>query len=201
MSSVDPKPVAEAQAGRKIIHYRNPMGLPDISRLPEEGLDGDGLHPRLRRRPGRRQHRQGLGRQAAAQRREDRAGRHSSRSRKSIKAPGVVAFDETRLSVVAMRFDGFINKVMPVTSGTHVRKGEPLMSVFGQELLNAGVQLIVEEVTGWKGPERDEAGNVAGVAETRAHASSAPAAGWRTFRCRAEVIDEIKKIPPRAGLR
>ena len=28
-----------------------------------------------------------------------------------IKAPGVIAFDETRLSVVAMRFDGFINKV------------------------------------------------------------------------------------------
>ena len=39
-----------------------------------------------------------------------------------IKAPGVVAFDETRLSVVAMRFDGFINKVMPVTSGTHVKR-------------------------------------------------------------------------------
>ena len=54
--------------------------------------------------------------------------------------------------MVAPRFDGFIDKVGPVTSGTHVSKGEPLMTVFGQELLNARrARLIVEEVTGWKG--------------------------------------------------
>ena len=100
-----------------------------------------------------------------------------------IKAPGVVAFDETKLSVVAMRFDGFINKVMPVTTGTHVHKGDPLMSVFGQELLNAGVQLIVEEVTGWKGPERDEAHGAASAARSTRPCCRRPPPTWRTFRC------------------
>ena len=63
-----------------------------------------------------------------------------NRSRKSSRRRASSRSMRRRLSVVAMRFDGFINKVMPVTSGTHVRKGDPLMSVFGQELLNAGVQ-------------------------------------------------------------
>ena len=55
---------------------------------------------------------------------------------RTIHAPGVVAIDERQVTVVAPRFDGFIDKVGPVTSGTHVKKGDPLMTVFGQELLN-----------------------------------------------------------------
>lgn len=109
-----------------------------------------------------------------------------------IKAPGVIAFDETRLSVVAMRFDGFINKVMSVTTGTHVHKGDPLMSVFGQELLNAGVQLIVEEVTGWKGPERDEATAPPAPRDPRARVVGARRR-LENLQVPAEVIDEIKK--------
>jgi Cu(I)/Ag(I) efflux system membrane fusion protein len=154
--SVEPKPASEAQAGRKIIHYRNPMGLPDISPVPKkdsmgmdyiavyEGEQDDGNAVKVS--PGKLQ-RTGV--------KTELVGRLPITQ--TIKAPGVIAFDERKLSVVAMRFDGFINKVAPVTSGTHVKKGEPLMSVFGQELLNAGVQLVVEEVTGWKGPENEEA--------------------------------------------
>ena len=36
------------QAQRKIIHYRNPMGLPDVSPVPKKESHGDGLHPGLR---------------------------------------------------------------------------------------------------------------------------------------------------------
>ena len=164
---VDPKPGSDAQAGRKILHYRNPMGLADISPVPKKdsmGMDyipvyeGDQDDGNTVRVSAGRLQRSGVktelvGTQPISQ---------------IVKAPGVVAFDETKLSVVAMRFDGFIDKVMQVTSGTHVRKGEPLMSVFGQELLNASVQLIVEEVTGWKGPERDEATSSSAPRDPRA---------------------------------
>ena len=186
-----PSQPTEAQAGKKIIHYRNPMGLPDISPVPKkdsmgmdyipvyEGEQDDGNTVKV------------SAGKAAAHGRQDRAGRHAA-DRQTIKAPGVVAFDETRLSVVAMRFDGFINKVMPVTSGTHVRKGEPLMSVFGQELLNAGGQLIVEEVTGWKGPEPDEAADAAGVArDPRARCRRPPP--LENLQVPSEVIEEIKR--------
>ena len=64
------------------------------------------------------------------------------------------------------------------------KKGDPLMSVFGQELLNASVQIIVEEVTGWKGPENEEATAPPARVATRAPVSSAPVAAWRTCRSR-----------------
>ncbi len=189
--SVDPKPANEAQVGRRIIHYRNPMGLPDISPVPKkdsmgmdyipvyEGEQDDGTAVRVS--PGKLQ-RTGV--------KTELVGKLPITQ--TIKAPGVIAFDETKLSVVAMRFDGFINKVMPVTSGTHVRKGDPLMSVFGQELLNASVQIIVEEVTGWKGPEREEATKPPAPRDPRARVVGARRR-LENLQVPAEVIEEIKK--------
>jgi len=109
-----------------------------------------------------------------------------------VKAPGVIAYDETKLSVVAMRFDGFINKLMPVTSGTHVRKGDPLMSVFGQDLLNASVQIIVEEVTGWKGPESQEAAPPAARLDPRSRVVGARRR-LENLQVPEGVIEEIKR--------
>jgi len=189
--SFDPKPASEAQAGRKIIHYRNPMGLPDISPVPKKDsmgmdyipvYDGDQDHgSAVKVSPGKLQ-RTGV--------KTELVGKLPITQ--IIKAPGVIAFDETRLSVVAMRFDGFINKVGPATSGTHIRKGDPLMSVFGQELLNASVQIIVEEVTGWKGPERDEAVNPPAPRDARARVVGARRR-LQNLQVPEEIIDEIKR--------
>ena len=43
-------PLKAAQGERKILYYRNPMGLPDISPVPKKDSIGDELHRRLRRR-------------------------------------------------------------------------------------------------------------------------------------------------------
>jgi membrane fusion protein, copper/silver efflux system len=188
---VDPKPASEAKAGKKIIHYRNPMGLPDISPVPKkdsmgmdyipvyEGERDDGNAVKVS--PGKLQ-RTGV--------RTELVGKLPISQ--TIKAPGVVAFDETKLSVVAMRFDGFINKVGPVTSGTHVRKGEPLMSVYGQDLLNAGVQVVIEEDTGWKGPVGDEA--VAPLARRNPRSRVVGARRrLENLQVPTEVIEEIRR--------
>ena len=188
---VDPKPAMEAQAGRRIIYYRNPMGLPDTSPVPKKDSMGMDYIPVYE------------GEQDDGNAVKVSAGRLQRSGVKTelvgtqpisqvTKAPGIIAFDETRLSVVAMRFDGYVNKVMPVTSGTHVRKGEPLMSVFGQELLNAGVQLIVEEVTGWRGPERDEALAPQASRDPRSRVVGARRR-LENLQVPNEVIDEIKR--------
>jgi Cu(I)/Ag(I) efflux system membrane fusion protein len=143
-----PKATAQAdvqtEQGRKIIHYRNPMGLPDISPVPKKdsmGMDyipvyadelDDGNIVKVS--PGKIQ-RSGVKTEVVGKRQIAR----------NIRAPGVVEIDERRISVVAPRFDGFIDKVGSVTSGTHVKKGEPLMTVFGQELLNQAARLLVEQ--------------------------------------------------------
>ncbi len=61
-----------------------------------------------------------------------------------IRAPGVVQIDERRVVVVAPRFDGYVQSVGPVTTGTHVKKGDVLAKVFGQEVLNEAARLLIE---------------------------------------------------------
>jgi len=153
------KPVAEeaaadnaAQGQRKIIHYRNPMGLPDISPVPKKdpmGMDyipvyeGDADEgDTVKVSPGKIQ-RTGVKTELVGNRQIGR----------NIHAPGVVELDERRVTVVAPRFDGFIDTVGPVTSGTHVRKGDALMTVFGQELLNQASRLLVEQSSGSRGED------------------------------------------------
>ncbi len=139
-------------AERKVTHYRNPMGLPDTSPVPKkdsmgmdyipvyEGEENDGNAVKVT--PGKIQ-RTGVKTEVVKKRVIAR----------TIHAPGVVAIDERLISVVAPRFDGFIDKVGPVTSGTHVKKGDVLMTVFGQDLLNQAARLLVEQ---YSGPSADE---------------------------------------------
>src|SRR5262245_40935629 len=109
-----PEP-SSPKGDRKIVYYRNPMGLPDTSPVPKKDWMGMDYIPvyegeedtgnTVKISPGRLQH-TGVKTTVVGK----------SPFTQSIKAPGVVAFDETKLSLVAMRFDGYINKVMPVTS-------------------------------------------------------------------------------------
>jgi hypothetical protein len=46
-SAAGPVGEAAAQKPRKLLYYRNPMGLPDTSPVAEEGFHGHGLHRRL----------------------------------------------------------------------------------------------------------------------------------------------------------
>ena len=98
------------------------MGLPDTSPAPKKDSMGMDYIP-VYEGEETTQHGQGLAGQDPAQRRQDRSGRQTAISR-TIKAPGVVQLDERRIAVVAPRFDGYIDKVEPVTSGTHVSKGD-----------------------------------------------------------------------------
>jgi Cu(I)/Ag(I) efflux system membrane fusion protein len=181
------------QGQRKIIHYRNPMGLPDVSPVPKkdsmgmdyipvyEGEENDGDTVKVS--PGRIQ-RTGVKTEPVAKRKLSR----------TIHAPGVVAIDERSVTVVAPRFDGFIDKVGPVTSGSHVKKGDPLMTVFGQELLNQAARLLVER---YSGPSGD-----AGVTSSRLKDNLSGVIGARrrllNFGVPEEFIDQVerdRKVP------
>ncbi len=152
-SSVTAAPAtARTDADRKPIHYRNPMGLPDISPVPKKDSMGMDYIPvyadevdegnAVKVSPEKIQ-RSGVKTELVRRRQIGR----------DIRAPGVVRLDERRISVVAPRFDGYIEKVGEVTSGTHVKKGDPLVTVFGQELLNQAARLLVEQDLG---PSNDE---------------------------------------------
>jgi membrane fusion protein, copper/silver efflux system len=138
-----PKPVQAAGAPKRIRDYRNPMGLPDTSPVPKkdsmgmdyipvyEGEEEDGSTVKIS--PGKIQ-RTGVRSEPVSQR----------VLITPIRAPGVVEVDEHRQTVVALRFDAFIEKLEHVTTGSFVRKGEPLMQLYSSALSTAAAQYLTD---------------------------------------------------------
>jgi membrane fusion protein, copper/silver efflux system len=126
---------------RTIKYYRNPMGLPDTSLVPKkdsmgmdyipvfEGDDTDDGSVKLS--PGKIQ-RSGVKSEPAARR----------RIKSTVKAPGTVQLDERRVSVVALRFEGFVESVADVTTGQHVHKSQQLMRVYSPALSSAAAEYL-----------------------------------------------------------
>jgi Cu(I)/Ag(I) efflux system membrane fusion protein len=150
-STGEPAPKA-AEASRKVLYYRNPMGLPDTSPVPKkdpmgmdyvpvyEGDDNDDGSVKLS--PGKIQ-RTGV--------KSERVVRRPITS--LVRAPGTVQEDERRVSVVALRFEGFVESVADVTTGDHVHKGQPLMNVYSPALSSAAAEYLSALNAGATGKE------------------------------------------------
>lgn len=143
----DEAPFPEAKPQKpesgKILYYRNPMGLDDTSHVPKKdsmGMDyipvyeGDGEEgPAVRIAPGKLQ-RTGV-------RSEPIMRRVVSTP---VRAPAVIQADEHRQSVVALRFDAFLDQLEHITTGSKVKKGEPLMRVYSSTLSAAAAAYITD---------------------------------------------------------
>ena len=120
---------APPEGGRKILYYRNPMGLPDTSPVPKKDPMGMDYIAGLCRRGGGRQHRQGQPRQGPAQRRAHREGRLPADPR-TVRGIGTIEHDETLLWIVTVRSDGYIEDLFVNKTGQHVtqrRAAVPLL--------------------------------------------------------------------------
>jgi membrane fusion protein, copper/silver efflux system len=58
-----------------------------------------------------------------------------------IRGVGTVMHDESRLTVVAMRSDGYIEELFVSKTGQHVHAGDPLFRVYSPEIVSAQVDL------------------------------------------------------------
>jgi Cu(I)/Ag(I) efflux system membrane fusion protein len=127
---------------RKVLYYRNPMGLPDTSPTPKKdpmGMDyipvyegededagGSGASNQIRISAEKVQ-KLGVRTEAAALRRIDR----------SVRASGRVEPDERRVVAVAPRFEGWVEKLHVNVTGQPVAKGQPLFEVYSPEMVSA----------------------------------------------------------------
>lgn len=135
---------------RRILYYRNPMGLPDTSPVPRtdsmgmayipvyDGEAEDG--PAVKIPPGRLQ-RTGVRTQAVERRRLDRL----------VRVPGMVQLDERRIAVVATRSPGFLDAVANVTTGERVARGQALARLYAPDIAAAGAQYITDLNGGVRG--------------------------------------------------
>ena len=139
---------AMSQAVRKILYYRNPMGLPDTSPVPKKdsmGMDytpvyegeeptSDGSVVKI---SVEKVQKLGVRTEAAALRELIR----------TVRAVSTVQADERRLHTVAPRFEGWIERLYVNTTGQAVRKGDALMDVYSPELITAQQEYLIA----WQG--------------------------------------------------
>ena len=126
------------ESAKKILYYRNPMGLADTSPVPKKdamGMDyvpvfkdgedvSDGKHISI---SVEKVQKLGVKSEAATLRRLD----------KSIRAPGRIEIDERRTYAIAPKFEGWVERLYVNTSGQSVSKGQALFDVYSPELISA----------------------------------------------------------------
>jgi Cu(I)/Ag(I) efflux system membrane fusion protein len=137
----DAPAVASSTDAPKILYYRNPMGLSDVSKVPKkdsmgmdyipvyQGEDDDGNTVNLS--PGKLQ-RIGV--------KTERAARRVIAI--PVRAPGTIQYDERRVAVISLRAESFIESVEDVTTGSEVHKGQPLFRFYSPAITAAGAQYL-----------------------------------------------------------
>jgi len=124
---------ATIKAERKILYYRNPMGLPDTSPVPKQDSMGMDYVPVYE------------GDQAAGStiamsperiqllgvKTEPAQLRHLTRM---VRATAAIQASERNLHWITPRFEGWIRQLHVNTTGQQVAKGQPLLTVYSPEL-------------------------------------------------------------------
>ena len=135
-----------AQTGeRRILYYRNPMGLPDTSPVPKkdpmgmdyipvyEGGEADDADPRLVSLTTAKVQRLGVRSEAVSIREIGR----------TVRGPGRIEADERRIHAVAPRFAGWVERLHVDYTGRAVKRGEPLFTVYSPDLAAAGREFAI----------------------------------------------------------
>jgi Cu(I)/Ag(I) efflux system membrane fusion protein len=118
----------------KVIYYRHPMGLADTSPVPKKdsmGMDYIPVTEEDANAPAgsvsispERVQMLGVRTEAAVSRRLSRV----------VRATGAIGLDESRLAVVAPRFEGWIETIPVNSTGQLVRRGQVLFEAYSPEL-------------------------------------------------------------------
>jgi RND family efflux transporter MFP subunit len=135
------EPVAQVtETARKILYYRNPMGLPDTSPVPKKDPMGMDYIPVVE------------GEEETApssangiristekiQKLGVKTEKASMRSiEKQVRASGRIEPDERRTYVIAPKFEGYVERLHVNATGQAVAKGQPLFEVYSPELVSA----------------------------------------------------------------
>lgn len=134
-AAADVAPEAGPSKGR-ILYYRNPMGLPDTSKVPKKDSMGMDYIPVYE------------GEQSDASTVKVSLGKLQRTGVKTataemasvgrkVRVPGTVALDERLVSIISMRTDSFVDDVANVTTGDHIGKGEKLFRFYSREIATA----------------------------------------------------------------
>lgn len=141
-SSTETSTGTAASATKKILYYRNPMGLSDTSPEPKQdsmGMDyipvyvGDEVQTGQIKISPEKVQKLGVRTEPAALRELVR----------TVRAVGQFQLDERRLHTVTTKFEGYIEKLHVNATGQPVKRGQPLMEVYSPELVSAQEEYLI----------------------------------------------------------
>ena len=131
---------AGVQSGKKLLYYRNPMGLPDTSPTPKKdpmGMDyiavyagGEDEEPGAANQvkiSTEKVQKLGVRTEAAQLRVLDRL----------VRASGRIEPDERRVYAISPKFEGYVERLHVNVTGQAVGKGQALFEVYSPELVSA----------------------------------------------------------------
>ena len=129
---------AGAEQPRKVLYYRNPMGLPDTS--PVAKKDAMGMDYIAVYEGGEAPAKAGT--VVISPEKVQKLGVRTEQVRlqglsPSVRASATVQVDETRQYVIAPKFEGWVERLYANQTGMSVRRGQPLLSVYSPELVAA----------------------------------------------------------------
>lgn len=131
-------PVDQATShNEKILYYRNPMGLPDISSVPKKDTMGMDYIPVYEE--------ESKGQGGTVKISPDKVQKlgvvvESAQLRflsRDIQAFGRIHVDEGRIKAIAPKFEGWIEKLHIQAEGQEIRPGDPLIDVYSPNLIVA----------------------------------------------------------------
>ncbi|MBI2316977.1 MAG: efflux RND transporter periplasmic adaptor subunit [Betaproteobacteria bacterium] len=153
-------PAAAAKSERKVLYYRNPMGLPDTSPVPKKAPDGMDYVPVYAdeeasasagsakgkilyyRNP------MGLPDRSPVPKKDPMGMDYvpvyeGEEPQGSQRAVGTLQVNERAQHTVTPKFEGWIQRLLVNTTGEFVRRGQPLMEVYSPDLIIAQQEYMV----------------------------------------------------------
>ena len=165
---------AQSKPARKLLYYRNPMGLPDTSPTPKKdpmGMDyiavydgednGDDGAPSAANQiviSTEKVQKLGVKTETATVRTLDR----------TLRAAGRVETDERRQFAITPKFEGYIERLYVNATGQPVSAGQPLFEVYSPELVSTQREyaLAVQGVESLKGASAESQKSLQQLAES-----------------------------------
>jgi Cu(I)/Ag(I) efflux system membrane fusion protein len=193
-AEASPPSVKPAGGERRILYYRNPMGLPDTSPKPkkdsmgmdylpvyaDEGAQGDPPGT-VRISPGRLQT---LGVRTVSAEMRPAAVR-------AIRATGVLQFDERRLATVTTKVPGWIEHLAVAATGDPVKRGQLLAEIYAPDLVASEEEYLVAARMG---------GAIGAASDKRLRALDIPAEEVARLRRTGRSARRIPVMAPADGV-
>jgi len=135
---------APAKDGHKILYYRNPMGLPDISKVPKKDSMGMDYIPVYADEAGGEDDntvKVSLDKIQRSGVRTEKVGMKTVA--RPVRGVGEVEHDESLLTIITVRSDGYIEDLFVDKTGQHVKKDQPLFRFYSPQIQLAQVDLLV----------------------------------------------------------